>query len=397
MKLFIYSDVHISRTSSILPLISDYKKYTYRQNMIVKTAKWMTDILLQNDIDMIINLGDTFDQNTITSYDIDTASEFFKIFKHINKQHLVLCGNHEMLNTDYNVLRLLDNIDGIQVIDTPTVIDNLLFLPYCDYNDLDLSNYNGSEYAFLHHDIYGSKVSPTNVLDFGISQDSLGKFKKVFNGHVHAKSKFSNIINVGSITTHSFADSSESVPTCYIFDTVTQELKEFENTICPLFRKINVDSIDGLNTNLDSLDNRFKYVLHLDCAYELKEQVNSIMKEMPNLITYKITTKSIKQEDTNVKPEDIKLESNLDIKQSFKDFLSTGIELKYPMNLYNEVVGETQKSQKEINVNDMPIQDTEEVLNKRVEKCGIKVESKDVKDTNEFKNTTSANTINTLF
>ena len=361
MKLFIYSDVHISRTSSILPLISDYKKYTYRQDMIVKTSKWMTDILLQNDIDMIINLGDTFDQNTITSYDIDTASEFFKIFKHINKQHLVLCGNHEMLNTDYNVLRLLDNIDGIQVIDTPTVIDNLLFLPYCD---LDLSNYNGSEYAFLHHDIYGSKVSPTNVLDFGISQDSLGKFKKVFNGHVHAKSKFSNIINVGSITTHSFADSSESVPTCYIFDTVTQELKEFENTICPLFRKINVDSIDGLNTNLSSLDNRFKYVLHLDCAYELKEQVNSIMKEMPNLITYKITTKSIKQEDSDVRPEDIKLESNLDIMKSFKDFLGTGVELKYPMNLYNDI---------------------------------LKEDNKDVKSDDKFENTTSANTMNTLF
>lgn len=363
MKLFIYSDVHISRTSSILPLTSDLKDYTYRQRMIINTAQWMQELISQLKPNMIINLGDTFDQNTLTSYDLDNASIFFKkLYSDI--PHLVLCGNHEMLNERYNAIKLLDNIPNIQVIDTPTAIDNLLFIPYCDYNDLDLSNFNGSDYAFMHHDIYGSRVSPTNVLDFGIPQDSLGKFKKVFNGHVHASSKFSNIINVGSITTHSFADSSDSVPTCYLFDTETEELNEYTNHNCPLFRKINVDNIEQLNTELGILDNRFSYVLHLDCDYDIKEQVSDKVKEMSNIITYKITTKSIKQEDNSTKPEDIKLESNLDVMKSFKDFLSTGVELKYPMNLYNDI---------------------------------LKEDNKDVKSDDKFENTTSANIMNTLF
>lgn len=159
MKLFLYSDVHISRTSSILPITSDVQDFTYRQNMIIKTAEWMADLIRNEKADMIINLGDTFDQNTVTSFDIETASEFFKRFPQ-DREHLVLCGNHEMLNDKHNVLKLLNNIDRIQVIDTPTAIDNLLFIPYCDYKDLDISNYSGSDYLFLHHDIYGSQIAP---------------------------------------------------------------------------------------------------------------------------------------------------------------------------------------------------------------------------------------------
>lgn len=159
MKLFLYSDVHISRTSSILPITSDMQEFTYRQNMIIKTAEWMADLIRNEKADMIINLGDTFDQNTVTSFDIETASEFFKRFPQ-DREHLVLCGNHEMLNDRHNVLKLLNNIDRIQVIDTPTAIDNLLLIPYCDYKDLDLFNYSGGDYLFLHHDIYGSQITP---------------------------------------------------------------------------------------------------------------------------------------------------------------------------------------------------------------------------------------------
>lgn len=159
MKLFMYSDVHISRTSSILPIKSEDERYTYRQNMIIKTAEWMSELIKNEKADMILNLGDTFDQNTITSYDVETASEFFKRFPQ-DREHIILCGNHEMLNDKDNVLKLFNNINRTQVIDTPTAIDNLLFIPYCDYKDLDMSNYNGSDYLFLHHDIYGSQIAP---------------------------------------------------------------------------------------------------------------------------------------------------------------------------------------------------------------------------------------------
>lgn len=92
MKILIYSDLHISRTSSILPMLSN-SLYTYRQKMILFTGTWLTDIAKKEQPDLIINLGDTFDQHTISSYDIDLASKFFSNFtqnvKHIPHYILV--------------------------------------------------------------------------------------------------------------------------------------------------------------------------------------------------------------------------------------------------------------------------------------------------------------------
>ena len=64
MRILMYSDLHISKTSSILPLSSDNPKYSYRQNMIIETGKYLANLVKQEKPDMIINLGDTFDQHT---------------------------------------------------------------------------------------------------------------------------------------------------------------------------------------------------------------------------------------------------------------------------------------------------------------------------------------------
>ena len=77
MKILLYSDLHISRTSSIMPTTISNSKYTFRQNMIIELGKFLTLIAENEKPDLIINLGDTFDQCTITSYDVQTASGFF--------------------------------------------------------------------------------------------------------------------------------------------------------------------------------------------------------------------------------------------------------------------------------------------------------------------------------
>ena len=90
MRIFMYSDLHISRTSSIMPLTSSINKYTYRQNMILELGKYLENIIDEQKPDLIINLGDTFDNHTITSYDIDIASKFFECFRMLNIPHIVL-------------------------------------------------------------------------------------------------------------------------------------------------------------------------------------------------------------------------------------------------------------------------------------------------------------------
>lgn len=353
MKIILYSDVHISRTSSILPIHSDNYKYTYRQNMILQLSTFITELCDKYKPDMIINLGDTFDNHTITSYDVDVASEFFYNFRQLNIPHLVIVGNHEMVNQDYNAIKLLNNISNITVIDKPCTIQtnalglnipdklNLAFLPYCDYKQLD--DYPQGDYLFSHIDIEGSSIRRNIILPVGVSQEKLNKnYKLVFNGHIHKPSIMGNIVNVGSCTTHSFSDDDQTVPQCYLFDTNTLNLQAFKVTVCPLFRKYVIDNESQLIDILRSLDKEYKYVLHITCPYNIKDVVKSILDSSDFVLNSRLNIivnnkedelKEYEQEDLN------NLTLNTDIDKTFKSFLDT-VELKYPKDLYYEVLNQ---------------------------------------------------------
>lgn len=342
MKIFLYSDLHISKTSSILP--NHYSdKYTYRQNMIIETGKFLADVIRMHKPDLIINLGDTFDQHTITSYDVEVASEFFKNFNEFESTpHLVVVGNHEMVNSTYNAVALLNNIPNIEVISqacTKEILgEKLAFLPYCDYTDL-LSFPEGS-YLFSHQDIQGSIIRGDFALPDGLAPAELKKhYKLIFNGHIHKPSILGNVVNVGSITTHSFSDDEDSVPQCYIFDTQTMDLKTFKINSCPLFRKIGISySVNELNQFLGNLDANYKYIIQCTCPHSMREEVKQILDDCSIIVNSRINTKvdKVKETTADVIEEFVTL-ANIDIKKSFKEFLNIQ-ELKFPRQMYLDIL-----------------------------------------------------------
>ena len=362
MKVLLYSDLHISKTSSILPISDTKSRFSFRQNMIIETGKYLANLAEDNNVDMIINLGDTFDVHTITSYDIVTASEFFNCFKYLQIPHLVLVGNHEMVNQDFNAVKLLGNINNITVIAEPCTINASLlsgirnenadlsntpveenvkfaFLPYCNYKDI--LEFPDGDFLFSHQDIQGSYIKGNFTLPDGISAKVLKeKYKLVFNGHIHKASIMDNVINVGSITTHSFADDDLSVPQCYIFDTTTLDLTTFKPTICPLFRKLDVTDKFDLCKQLDSLDKNYKYIINCSCPYEYKDEIKQILSTQPRILNHRLSTKLSKQQDEKVeKAEMILQQSNLDITKSFTEFLDT-VDVKFPKQLYLDIIEE---------------------------------------------------------
>lgn len=338
MKIFLYSDLHISRTSSIMPIDIDNSKYTFRQQMIINLGKYMSNIIREEKPDLIVNCGDTFDQHVITSYDVDVASEFFKCFQEFNIEHYVLVGNHEMVNQNFNAVALLNNIQGIKVIDEPCTINELAFLPYCNYQEI--LEFPKGRYLFSHQDIQGSVIRGDFILPEGISPDILrNNYKLVFNGHIHKSSISGNVINLGSISTHSFSDDGEAVPQCYIFDTETLDLKTFRPYICPLFRKFEIKyDITELKSFVENLDPNYKYILHIICPFDIKEQVKTYLDSNSLILNNRLNTKIEKDKNNeDSKEEIINLQSNIDIVQSFKEFLNT-LDLKYPKNNYIEVL-----------------------------------------------------------
>lgn len=359
MRILLYSDLHISRTSSILPMLSN-SMYTYRQKMIMDTGEWLAQIASNEKPDLIINLGDTFDQHTVTSYDIDVASKFFGCFKVnnyvANIPHLILVGNHEMINQNFNAIEILNNIEGITVIKDaisiptnifPNIQENkqLAFLPYCDYKQI--LKYPEGEFLFSHQDIQGSKVRGDFVLPDGIETQDLTRYKLVFNGHIHKSSIFNNVVNIGSVTTHSFSDDNESVPQAYIFNTETLNLETFKNKACPLFRKIEITDLQQLQNYITNLDDYYKYILNVVCPFEIKEQVKQYLnKQTDKVLNTRLNVKISKEQNnqtTNVNLQLQNLQStNIDIHKTFLDFLNT-VDLKYPLDIYKFVLNGVDK------------------------------------------------------
>lgn len=356
MKIFIYSDLHISKTSSILPLVSSNDKYTYRQNMIIELGEYLADIIDEEQPDLIINLGDTFDQHTISSYDINVASEFFKCFRLIDIPHIVLVGNHEMINYDFNAVELLSNIPNITVIAEPKVVDGeflkfiygksdnidndtrLALMPYMDYKDI-LKLPEGT-FLFSHLDIAGIKIRDNIELENGVEINKLTDYKLVFNGHIHKPSIKSNVVSVGSVTSHSFSDDNNSVPQCYIFDTNTLDLKTYKPTICPLFRKIDIaDNVSELKQYINQLDKAYKYVLQVTCSFDIKDEVKEILQQSTLILAHRLNIKVSTQKLDNPNTKNMELLPNIDIKKSFSDFLNT-VELKYPKSMYDKILEE---------------------------------------------------------
>lgn len=347
MKVFIYSDLHISRTSSIMPNISD-SMYTFRQKMIIETGKFLASIIEQEQPDIIINCGDTFDQSTITSYDVHTASEFFKCFEKFDIPHMVLVGNHDMVNSYYNAVTLLSNIPNITVVSEPCSLDfnvytkneqlKMAFLPYCNYKDI--LKFPEGDVLFSHQDIQGSIIRGDFALPDGIAQEQLKQYKVVFNGHIHKSSVIGNIVNVGSITTHSFSDDNDNVPQCYIFDTDTMDLKTFKSTVCPLFRKLNAISIDELKSNINCLESNYKYITQVTCPFEIKDEVKEYLTHNENILNFRILTKVNNITESTVQDtSSVEINTNIDVKKSFESFLDT-VDLKVPKDIYLNVLGE---------------------------------------------------------
>ena len=355
MRILLYSDVHISRTSSILPTTYKDTNLTYRQAMMNYTSRWLGKLARDNKPDLIINLGDTFDQNTLTSYDTEIARQFFGEFSDINIPHYVLIGNHEMVNEKFNSAAMLDNISNIYVIKDPTSINigdkKLAFLPYRDSKSL--TELPEGDYLFSHIDIYGSPIKGIIKLEAGITTDVLKqRYKLVFNGHIHKSSIFDNVINIGSCTTHSFADDDEWEPHAYIFNTETNNLETFTNMFCPLFRTLKVGNATELTNKIEQLNKQHRYVLNVNCPYEMKDiakklldqSSTTIMRENDEdkdfVIRSKLSitiNKAEKEKLQEVKQINDNIQTNIDVERSFRDFLEV-TDLKFPKQYYLDIL-----------------------------------------------------------
>ena len=88
MKIGIVGDIHWSKYSSILR--SRGKKYSKRLENCIESINWAEDTT--RDCDMVVYLGDFFDNESLKSEEITALSEI----KWNKLPHKFLVGNHEL-------------------------------------------------------------------------------------------------------------------------------------------------------------------------------------------------------------------------------------------------------------------------------------------------------------
>lgn len=361
-KIGIYSDVHISRTSSILPLyLNENDKYTYRLNKCKQAMTYAYDIFYKNNVDAIVNCGDTFNSHTITSDElslfIDTIKEIYKPYdKGCPYLNVTLIGNHDKYNNIFNSM----SMEKLNTYDT--IVENYMYFNidncdcYCinyyepeEFNKLIvemLENYPkqySKSILFMHGDINGSYLSGIKRIENRISREFLtNNFDIIFNGHIHCHEVIYNnketnkkIINIGSLTTHSFADSNNHIGACYIFDTETNELDRYEIPNQTLFRTYEINSkedIKALEDNLIIYQNSFNFIIKIKCNVDFKESIEKLLKSFNNVIKYKFILSYNKKTDNESKTTNNNVETS--IEDEFISFLSSRNDLKGNLDDY---------------------------------------------------------------
>lgn len=344
MKIGVYTDVHCSYTSSILPLKVDNSKYTARLKMIVDTFKWMYQLFDDIGVDLIVNCGDLFDSYKVRAEELSAMAEALSYSKGVEEYHII--GNHEMYDKrrSFYATALLSNYKNITLVDQPLKLENgLSFLPYMPWSDAqDILPLLKNNILFSHIDIQGSRVTPTYVLEDGVDSLKLSNiFRLVINGHIHAYQKLNqSVYNIGATTSTSFSDDSNYSPGVTIVDTDSLFMQHYDNPHAIRFRKLDVTSrtIEKACEELDGLS-----VIRCDVNFEDKERVTRILSECDKVAAFRL---NVINKETSYEPnssDTLELNSDLDIE--FCKFLRSCKELKYPLSDYENVVSKLQSKE----------------------------------------------------
>ncbi|MAQ90942.1 MAG: hypothetical protein CMM03_13890 [Rhodopirellula sp.] len=203
MKILLITDQHFGVRNDNVFFIDHYQRFY---------GEVVFPFIDAHQIDTVIALGDTFDKRrSINFMSLDSAKQmWFDPLKERGIQMHMLVGNHDIYYK--NTLRvnapseLLGEYDNIRVHTEPNtvVFDNLpiLLLPWiCDENreqSLNIVAESSAPVAMGHLELNGFEAHPGHVMLNGMDKSLFKKFKRVFSGHYHMKSKKDNVTYLGN-------------------------------------------------------------------------------------------------------------------------------------------------------------------------------------------------------
>jgi DNA repair exonuclease SbcCD nuclease subunit len=240
-RIALINDVHFGNRNDAKFLL-DNQELFFRDYFFPELEKY-------NCKDIIIG-GDVFDRRKYINFYTLAFSKriFFDVAEKKNIHIKVFPGNHDChykSTNDLNSLNeLLKQYKNITIYDEPTQvvydgvsIDLIPWINNQNYSDtINFIKQSKSEFCYGHFSFKGFEMYKGIENDDGMSITEFQKYKEVWSGHFHQKSKKHNINYLGAPMEFTFADCGEDRG-FHFFDTKTKSV-EFKKNPFTLFEKI---------------------------------------------------------------------------------------------------------------------------------------------------------------
>ena len=324
MKIAIITDQHLDGRKGNLAFWNYFQKF-YDEIFFPTLEK--------EGVKVVFDLGDTFDNRK--SMDFNTfhrvRENYFERLKPYNV-HMLL-GNHCTYYKNTNRINspelLLDQYKNIKIYSEPTEIlmgkKVFLMLPWINKeNQEDVFRRLETSEADIccgHLELTGFEVTPGMKMDHGMDPQLFHRFKRVWSGHYHHKSKKGNVQYLGNPYQMYWNDYKDRRG-FHIYDTESDRLKFVENPY-EIFDKIFYDdtSVDYNKQDVSDYKDKFiKIVVNEKRDYQMFETLVDRL--------YNVGVHDVKVVETLVE------EDTADIEVSTKDTLT----------LLNEYIDEVEMS-----------------------------------------------------
>lgn len=237
----------------------------------------VSQIASDEQVDQICILGDLHHNHSIVR--LEVFSFWNKVFKnlvalHPNTKIVVIVGNHDMAGNQAvsastcNAVQMYGDV-GIDVVDSPTVIDNVLHLPYyrepSEFIEV-CKTYDSYKNLVCHQSFNGSKYENGSFIPDGVDPDVIPQ-TSVISGHIHTKQDYGKVRYIGSprwrIATDANVDKVVSVVTRDETGTIINTLDFATDVYCRAMFRL-TDTQDN-PLNLDELiTDKHSYVIDVE-------------------------------------------------------------------------------------------------------------------------------------
>jgi len=264
MKIVLVTDLHFGARNDSVKVAKHQKRF-YDEVFF--------PYLKENNIDTIIDLGDTFDRRKYISFtSLKSATEmFFNPLKENNITTHMIVGNHDTVYKNTNELNsvnlLLQAYDNIIEYESPTDIQidgcDILMLPWiCKDNydqTMNIIDKTKAQVVFSHLELKGFEFMRGHFMHEGMDHKIFDKFDLVCSGHYHHKSTEGNINYLGTpyeLTWQDYQDEKGF----HVFDTETRELTRVVSPL-NMFYKLWYDDTNMTFEDVSKID----FTQYKDC------------------------------------------------------------------------------------------------------------------------------------